>query len=211
MKPTGLPKAARLLIALSTALVAVIAAVASSAHASVTPTATATLTAGSPSIVQPTSTISIAGTLDGAATDYFSDNGSTDQLEILNPGNPTGWNVTAWATAFTCEGASTCGSDTFNGLSITKDAASGWTVSSAPTMSCVGSCILPTNATNSTVGWGTNVYSATSTPTTLYQDDANKGIGKVKFTTEWWIAVPANVQEGAYDSTVTLNIAANGP
>jgi hypothetical protein len=187
-----------------------------------TPAATATLTAENPSIISPTSTLTIDGTLDGSQY-FFNDSPheSTDELKVLDPGGGAGWHVTGTMTAFTCQSAS-CGCttmpatpctagdsgvDELTGMSITEDSASAWDDTTPPTPTCTStSCITPTAGTT---GFGQSI-STTATPTTIYSANNHTGVGAFTFPTLWWVSVPSDVRQGSYTSTVTLNIA-SGP
>jgi hypothetical protein len=87
--------------------------------------------------------------------------------------------------------------------------------STAPSATCVGSCILPTNTTTYPVVMNT----ASSSPPsfTLYDTASGTGVGQITlggssatYPIGWWMNVPANAHAGTYTSTMTLTVV-SGP
>lgn len=159
---------------------------------------TATLTAGTLAIANPSS-VSFTGTLSGS-TDYFKD--TTHSLEVVNPGGASGWNVTAIFDDFTCTTASTCSTNKLTNLSINGDTSSA-TASTSPSDSCTASpCVAPTL---SSMTYPATVPD-TGSPAKIYNAAAKTGVGQITAATTWWLTTPADTVEGSYSSTITLAI-----
>jgi hypothetical protein len=170
-------------------------------------TGTLTVTAGSLTLTSPTS-LTWAVTLNGTNQTAV-DSVAGDQQYTVNDatGSGAGWHVTTSATTFTNGTHTLLDSGTFvNTGSITSIAAA-----TAPTATCVATCVLPTNTTTYPVA----ITTAPSTPTavTIYDTSAATGVGQVTIgghaaanPVGWWVNVPSSAFAGAYTSTVTMAI-----
>lgn len=126
-------------------------------------------------------------------------------------GTNSGWNVTLSATTFT------------QGTHTLSDAGTFWTngslsqtySTSAPSVTCISTCVTPTNQ----VVYPVAVTTASSSPTSVVIFSATAGTGSGTFTiggaampqpVGWWLNVPANVYAGSYTSVFTFSIG-SGP
>jgi hypothetical protein len=174
----------RILISLSVAVVALVAATAALAG-TITATATVTGTAGV-SLTLP-SNPSISNTIDGS-----------DQTASYSPvlgvvdarGTGAGWNLTVSATTFSDGGGHTLAPG--NVTSVAQACHSG------------SSC---TAATSSGISYPLTISGSSAK---FFSAALNTGLGKVDVTPTIQVAIPGNAYAGTYTSTVTL-AAATGP
>lgn len=164
-------------------------------------TANATLAAGTPSLVPPSS-INWTSVTVGA---YGSD--TTDLFQVKNPGATDGWSVTASSTGLPCDttvGGNTCtASNTIpasaiavNGVSSSSPTATG----TSPTGTCTAPCV-PSADTHPYVSLPQTL---TSTPTLILSADAGTGIGDITGNMVWWLSPPDGVAAGTYKGLITL-------
>ena len=125
-------------------------------------------------------------------------------------GTGSGWEVTVSATTFS-SGSHTLpdtGRLEFNGSTSSL-------IGAAPSAACVGSCVLPVDAT----AYPVVIDTAASSPDafTIYDASAGAGTGVVALggpgaahPIGWWIQVPASAYAGSYTSTLTLTLV-SGP
>jgi hypothetical protein len=168
---------------------------------------TLTVTAGSLTLTAPTS-LTWGVTLNGTNQTAV-DSVSGDQQYTVNDatGTGAGWHVTTSGTTFTNGTHTLPDVGTFvNTGSITSVSAT-----TAPTATCVATCVLPTNTTTYPVA----ITTAPSTPTavTIYDTSAATGVGQVTIgghsaanPVGWWVNVPSSAFAGSYTSTVTIAI-----
>ena len=141
------------------------------------------------------------------------DGSSGDQQLTATDNTETGagWHVTVSATTFTTGPRSLpdTGAVDFTG-SVSSSLAT-----TAPSATCVGSCILPTDTTTYPVVVATGISSPTAY--TVYDTSASTGEGVMTIgggsaanPIGWWVQVPAATYAGAYASAVTLEVV-SGP
>jgi len=152
-----------------------------------------------------------SGTLSGMNQQAVDTTAADQQLTVSDStGTAAGWHVTASATTFTASShtiPSTGAMDVTGGVTTVA--------STAPSATCVGSCVLPTDTTTYPVLL--NTASSSPPPFTLYDTSSGSGVGQVTlggstatYPIGWWINVPANAYPGTYTSTVTLAVV-SGP
>jgi alpha-tubulin suppressor-like RCC1 family protein len=127
-----------------------------------------------------------------------------------NTGTGAGWHITVSATTFINGSNSLPGT---GAIEVTGSTSS--LTSTAPSVTCVGSCTLPTNTTTYPVV----INTAASLPPafTIYDTSAATGLGVMTIGGSsaahpigWWVQVPGSVRAGSYVSTVTITVA-SGP
>jgi len=185
----------------------------------------ATVDAGSPVDSGTTPAVSFAGTLTLASPGSLAWAAEEDGLNQAavdeipadqsltvddSTGTGAGWDVTVSATTFS-SGSHTL-PDTGR-LEFTGSTDS--LIGAAPSAACVGSCVLPVDATAYPVA----IDTAASSPGafTIYDASAGTGTGVVALggpgsahPIGWWIRVPALAYAGSYTSTLTLTLV-SGP
>jgi hypothetical protein len=126
-------------------------------------------------------------------------------------GTGNGWNVTISATTFT------------NGTHALADTNTFWTdgsvsqaySTSAPTSTCISSCVTPSNQ----VVYPAGITTSSASPTSVVIYSAATSTGSGSFTiggssspqpVGWWLNVPPNVYAGSYTSVITFSIG-SGP
>jgi hypothetical protein len=176
-------------------------------------TGTLTLTSGSMTLDAPPA-VAWATTANGLDQSLV-DTTTADQGYTVNDatGTAPGWHVTLAATTFTNAAATATLPDT--GTFATNGSLTAATDPTAPTAACnTGStCTVPTDNTAYPVGVTTGTA---VTPTNIYDASAGTGDGSILIGNPgadpvgWWLAVPANAPEGAYTSTVTVDLV-SGP
>lgn len=167
--------------------------------------------AASVSLVPPSS-LSWAAGLDinsVSTVDQVSGDQQYSVSDLTGTGN--GWNVTVSATTFT-NGTHTLpdlGTFSTNGSTVSS------TSTSMPTVTCISTCVSPTND----VTYPVLVTTAPSSPASFVIFSAATGTGSGSFTiggssslqpVGWWLTVPPNVYAGSYTSIITLAIG-SGP
>ena len=167
------------------------ALMASAVPAGASTSATASITAGSLSLVSSPATVSFADTLNGTnqtvtASQAFDVGDAT--------GSGTGWNITATSTTFSTAG---------NTHSLSTSATQ---VATTPTVACDAS-VTCTTATNSiTYPYVLPAGSTAPTATKLWDAAANTGMGNQTVTSTFTLAIPANTYAGSYTSTWTYSL-----
>jgi hypothetical protein len=152
-----------------------------------------------------------SSTLSGRNQQAVDTNAADQQLTVSdNTGTAVGWHVTASATTFT---ASSYTIPSTGAMDVTGSVAS--VASTAPSATCVGSCVLPADTTTYPVLL--NTASSSPPPFTLYDTSSGTGVGQVTlggstatYPIGWWMNVPGNAHPGTYTSTVTLAVV-SGP
>ncbi len=184
-----------------------------------------TMDAGIPVDSGTTSAVSFPGTLTlaspsslaWAAEENGTDQSAVDEVpadQTLTVNNSTGsgagWDLTVTATTFS-SGSHTLpdtGRLQLNGSTSSLTGA-------APSAACVGSCVVPVDATTYPVA----IDTAPSSPDafTIYDASPGTGTGVVALggpsathPIGWWIQVPASAYAGSYTSTLTLTLV-SGP
>lgn len=126
-------------------------------------------------------------------------------------GTGNGWNVTISATTFTNGSHSLADTNTFWTDGSVNQAYS----TSAPTSTCISSCVSPTNQ----VVYPAGITTSSSSPTSVVIYSAATSTGSGSFTiggssaaqpVGWWLDVPPNVYAGSYTSVITFSIG-SGP
>ena len=165
-------------------------------------TFTGTLTLTSPS------SLWWAVTLNGSSQSVF-DNVATDQQLALSDstGSGAGWHITVSATTFTN------GTHTFSngGTFVFTSSLNSPLATSAPTATCLTSCVL---ATDTTTYRATIATAGTSLPAVnVYGTAPGSGLGPITIGGHSmaapigrWVNVPATARSGAYTSTVTMTV-----
>jgi len=152
-----------------------------------------------------------SSTLSGKNQQAVDTNAADQQLTVSDStGTAAGWHVTASATTFT---ASSYTIPSTGAMDVTGSVTS--VASTAPSATCVGSCVLPTDTTTYPVLL--NTASSAPPPFTLYDTSSGTGVGQVTlggstatYPIGWWMNVPGNAHSGTYTSTVTLAVV-SGP
>jgi alpha-tubulin suppressor-like RCC1 family protein len=170
----------------------------------------------SPVTVEPVGNLSLIspGSLTWAATNTGSDQSAVDavagdqQLTATdNTETGAGWHITLSATTFT-NGTHTLPN---TGTALFAGSTSSAASTTAPSVTCVGTCTLPTNTTTYPVA----ITTAASAPSsfTIFDTAAATGensmiIGGSTATNPigWWIQIPASAYAGSYISTLTIGI-----
>jgi hypothetical protein len=152
-----------------------------------------------------------SGALSGANQQGVDTTAADQQLTVSDStGTAAGWHITASMTTLT---AGTYTIPNTGAMDVTGSVSS--VTSTAPSATCVGSCILPTNTTTYPVVMNT----ASSSPPsfTLYDTASGTGVGQITlggssatYPIGWWMNVPANAHAGTYTSTMTLTVV-SGP
>lgn len=126
-------------------------------------------------------------------------------------GTNSGWNVTLSATTFT-QGTHTLND---NGTLWTNGSLTQAYSTSAPSVTCISTCVNPTNQ----VVYPVAITTAPTAPSSVVIFSANAGTGSGSFTiggsssaqpVGWWLEVPPNVYAGSYTSVITFAIG-SGP
>jgi hypothetical protein len=127
-----------------------------------------------------------------------------------NTATGAGWHITVSATTFVS------GTNSLpNTAAVDFTGSTSSIASTAPSVTCVGSCTLPTDTTTYPVA----ITTAASSPSayTIYDTSTSTGEGVMTIggsaATDpigWWIKVPASAYSGSYTSTVTLEVV-SGP
>ncbi|MGD0245798.1 MAG: hypothetical protein ABSB59_36490 [Streptosporangiaceae bacterium] len=152
-----------------------------------------------------------ASTLSGTNQQAVDTNPADQQLTVSDStGTASGWHITASMTTFTT------GTYTIPSTGAIDFTGSVSTVAStAPSATCVGSCVLPADTTTYPVLMNT----ASSSPPsfTLYDTSPGTGVGQITLGGSsaanpigWWMNVPGNAHQGSYTSTVRLTVV-SGP
>jgi alpha-tubulin suppressor-like RCC1 family protein len=152
-----------------------------------------------------------SGALSGMNQQTVDTTAADQQLTVSDStGTAAGWHVTASATTFT---ASSYTIPATGAMDVTGSVTT--VASTAPSATCVGSCVLPTNTTTYPVLLNTAVSSPP--PFTLYDTSSGTGVGQITlggstatYPIGWWMNVPANAHPGTYTSTVILTVV-SGP
>jgi hypothetical protein len=152
-----------------------------------------------------------ASTLSGSNQQAVDSTAADQQLTVSDStGTAAGWHVTASVTTFT---ASSYTIPSTGAMDVTGSVSS--VASTAPSATCVGSCVLPADSTTYPVLL--NTASSSPPPFTLYDTSSGTGVGQVTlggssatYPIGWWMNVPANAHLGTYTSTVTLTVV-SGP
>jgi hypothetical protein len=174
------------------------------AGTSCTLTGTLSLSGGTLTM-NPTTQLGWTGTLTGL-NQYLVDTTIGDQSYVVDDatGSQLGWHVTVSATQFTTSGSlMLSNSGTFSTDASTSNADD---TTDKPTAACStgATCTLPTNNTTYPVAITTG---GTPTAYTIYDTQANSGLGSVTVgPVGWWLYLPANTLPGTYTSTVTLEL-----
>lgn len=146
-----------------------------------------------------------AGTLTGSALPLVDTTAGDQQLTITDSrGSGAGWNLTVSATAFTSSshtlpsGAS---------LVVTGSTAS-IAAATAPTVTCVGTCMTPSNSTSYPVSVSLGGSAVKIFDTATGSGTGTMTIGGSTATNPlgWWLQVPATSYTGTYTSTVTISM-----
>jgi hypothetical protein len=165
-------------------------------------TASVSLTAGSMSMVSP-STITFS---DALGTNILSTSGATylfdgtDTPEVKNPGALGGWNITATSSGLACEDSAKCGTTKLTDLAVngaTSTAPGDNSLTEAWT--CTGSCVAPTPTSAASYP-----ASITSSAVGIFNADVNSGIGDITTSFKWWLTVPYGTPATDYQGTITL-------
>jgi hypothetical protein len=166
---------------------------------------TAAVSAGSLTLVAPSS-LSWSTTLDGL--DQYLVDSTNDAYKVVDAtGSGSGWNVTASATTFTDSNSDTL-ADT--GTLSTNGSLTSATDTTGPGAGCLvtSTCTVPGDTTTYPVAITTDPASPTAY--TIYDNSAGSGLGAIligyRNPVGWWIDVPANTLAGIYTSRVTLQI-----
>jgi hypothetical protein len=165
---------------------------------------------GTVSLTSPGS-LAWSSTLGGTNQQTVDTNAADQQLTVSDStGTAAGWHVTATVTTFTASSytiPSTGAMDVTGGITSVA--------STAPSATCVGSCVLPTDTTTYPVLL--NTASSSPPPFTLYDTSSGTGVAQVTlggstatYPIGWWMNVPGNAHPGTYTSTVTLAVV-SGP
>jgi hypothetical protein len=152
-----------------------------------------------------------SGTLSGTNQQTVDTTAADQQLTVSDStGTAAGWHVTGSATTFT---TGTYTIPATGAMDVTGSVSS--VASSAPSATCVGSCVLPTNTTTYPVLL--NTASSSPPPFVLYDTSSGTGVGQITLGGSaatnpigWWMNLPANAHPGTYTSTVTLTVV-SGP
>ncbi len=153
--------------------------------------ASATISAGTLSMTQPTTTGFGAVTLNG--TDQTTTAAQAFTISDAT-GSGNGWNLTATSTTFTNAGSKT----------LSTAAA---TIQSAPSNACSGG-VTCTTATTSGITYPYTLPAGASAPTAtkMFNASANTGMGNQSVSATFTLAVPANAFAGTYTSTWTYSL-----
>jgi len=150
-------------------------------------------------------TLTWVATLNGTDQSIVDVTPVDQQLTVSDAtGSGAGWHVTTSATTFT-NGTHTLPD---GGALVVTGSVTSISATTAPTLTCVATCTLPTNS----ITYPTAITTAATTPTavTIYNAAAATGVGVVVIGGStsanplgWWVKVPSNAFTGAYVSTIT--------
>jgi alpha-tubulin suppressor-like RCC1 family protein len=156
-------------------------------------------------MTSPTS-LTWAGTGNGLNQSKVDSLTADQQLTVAdNTATGAGWHIAVSATTFTTGTTtlSNTGTASFTGSILSSVA------TTAPSVTCVNTCTLPTDSTTYPVA----ITTAASSPTafTIYDTAAATGQGVMTIGGSaatnpigWWVQVPASTRAGTYTSTLTL-------
>lgn len=158
------------------------------------------------------SSLSWSTTLNGFTESVVDVTAADQQYSVAdNTGQNAGWNVSVSATTFS-DGSQTLPN---TGVFSTNGSTSSPAATVGPTVTCVSSCVAPTND----VTYPVAITTAPSAPTSYVILSAAAGTGSGSFLVGgstyadpvgWWVAVPPTAYAGTYSSTLTFAIG-SGP
>ncbi|MEV0403631.1 hypothetical protein [Actinoallomurus sp. NPDC050550] len=158
------------------------------------------------------SSLTWAATLTGTDQSVVDAVAADQQFSVDDETNSgAGWHITISATTFTAGTKTLPNSGTF----VLTGSLSSVSATTAPSATCVTSCVPPSSTTTYPVAITT--ASSSPTPVTVYDDPAGSGLGPATLGGHsaarpigWWINIPGNARAGSYTSTVTTTIV-SGP
>lgn len=173
-------------------------------------TGTLIVTSGSMTLTAPPA-LGWNETINGADQTLFDPTVADQTYQVDDAtGTAPGWHVTIAATQFTSAGAGTTPlPDT--GTFSSNGSLGAITDTTAPTAACAGAstCTLPTNTTTYPVAITTGTA---VTPVNIFDASALTGLGTIVIGSPganpvgWWLNVLANIIQGTYTSTVSLEL-----
>jgi hypothetical protein len=152
--------------------------------------------------------LSWSGTLT-VSSQALDDANAADQSYAVgdSTGSGDGWNVTVTATTFTNGSHTLPNTGTFS----TNGSLTSLGATAAPSITCISSCVTPTNQ----VVYPVAVTTAPSSPVAAVIYSAAVGTGSGSFTiggssaahpVGWWLDIPPNAFAGTYTSTITFAV-----
>jgi hypothetical protein len=158
------------------------------------------------------SALAWSATLNGTNQSLLDATTSDQQFTLDDETNTgSGWHITVAALTFTSGTKTLADSGT---LSLTGSATAA-TATTAPTVTCLVSCVPPGSTTTYPVAITT--AASAPTPATVFSTLPGSGLGPAVIggssainPVGWWISVPGSARAGAYTSTVTIAVV-SGP